>query len=515
MAKVAKQTTPLNDFNSDKLVYSAKYLALGTFTKHLSSMLLVLLILTMCFYRPVLSALLLFLNITYMVIFIPKLFYYLLGCIYNFLRAKPDLTTLRDDELPIYTILLPMYKEADTLQYLMDAIAKFDYPLTKLDVKIILETNDEITPAVVQHLHMPFPHEVITVPAGVIQTKPRACNYALASAKGEFLVIYDAEDRPEPDQLKKAVYQFRHSKEQVACLQASLNYYNRDDNWLTKMFALEYSVWFDFLLPGLSVSNSLIPLGGTSNHFRTKLLRDIGGWDAYNVTEDADIGVRLGRADYLVKSLDSHTWEEAPNALRAWLKQRTRWIKGYMQTYLIHSGRSDKLIRELGLRNFLNFQLFLGGPVIVFILSPLVLSITNLLYWQNGSLLPLNNLGFTLGIFNSWASFIIIALMNFVVIIKYHWKHMWFSMISMPFYYVLHMIAGFLALQEFIHAPFKWNKTCHGTSYALQANRLLSIVEKQKAQAVQKKVKSTTTKIVAAKVTAANNSKSTVAINKK
>ena len=194
------------------------------------------------------------------------------------------------------------------------------------------------------------PFEIIEVPPGGPRTKPKAANYALAFARGEYLVVYDAEDRPERDQLKKAVATFRASPRQTACLQARLNFYNADHNWLTKMFALDYALWFDTLLPGLDRIGVPMPLGGTSNHFRTSVLRDIGGWDAFNVTEDADIGIRLSQLGYRVSMLDSNTFEEAPVTIGAWLKQRSRWLKGYMQTWLVHMRDPLALVRRTGLR---------------------------------------------------------------------------------------------------------------------------------------------------------------------
>jgi cellulose synthase/poly-beta-1,6-N-acetylglucosamine synthase-like glycosyltransferase len=214
------------------------------------------------------------------------------------------------------------------------------------------------------------PFEIVEVPPGGPRTKPKAANYALAFARGDYLVVYDAEDRPEPDQLRKAVATFRAAPRSTACLQARLNFYNADYNWLTRMFALDYSLWFDALLPGLDSIGVPMPLGGTSNHFRTAVLRDIGGWDAFNVTEDADIGIRLAQLGYRVSMLDSTTFEEAPIALDVWLRQRSRWLKGYMQTWLVHMRDPVALVRRTGISGFLAFQLFIGGGVVFALVNP-------------------------------------------------------------------------------------------------------------------------------------------------
>ncbi len=143
------------------------------------------------------------------------------------------------------------------------------------------------------------PHfEVIVVPQGSPQTKPRALNYALQFCRGSLLTIYDAEDIPEPNQLREVARKFSGAGEKLACLQAQLSFYNPNENWLTRQFTAEYATLFGLILPALAAHNLPLPLGGTSNHFRTRNLRQIGGWDPYNVTEDADLGLRLARLGY-------------------------------------------------------------------------------------------------------------------------------------------------------------------------------------------------------------------------
>ena len=261
--------------------------------------------------------------------------------------SETELADLDDDELPVYTILVPMYKESEVAAKVVNAVGRLDYPQDKLDIKLLLEEDDPETRQACQQAHLPACVDMIVVPHSQPKTKPKACNHGLRDARGEYLVIYDAEDRPESDQLKKAVAAFRRldaeraalgdKGPEVVCLQGKLNYYNARQNYLTKWFALEYTVWFDLFLPGLHVMGVPIPLGGTSNHFKTDVLRRLGGWDPFNVTEDCDLGIRLHREGYRTKILDSTTWEEANSRLGNWIRQRSRWVKGYIQTHLIHT----------------------------------------------------------------------------------------------------------------------------------------------------------------------------------
>ncbi|RMF00052.1 MAG: glycosyltransferase, partial [Alphaproteobacteria bacterium] len=285
--------------------------------------------------------------------------------------GKRRLLRIPERELPVYTVLVPLFREAAVLPALISALKRLDYPAAKLDIKLIFESVDDETYASARALELPGNFDLIVVPDAQPRTKPKALNYALQFARGEFAVIYDAEDRPEPDQLRKAVARFRQGPPNLACLQARLNFYNADENWLTRQFALEYSALFDGLLPTLERLDLPIPLGGTSNHFRIAALRWLGAWDAYNVTEDADLGMRLYRHGYLCRMLDSTTHEEAVCRFLPWLRQRTRWLKGYLQTYFVHMRHPWRLWRELGARRFLGFQLMIGGVVFSALAHPL------------------------------------------------------------------------------------------------------------------------------------------------
>ena len=270
---------------------------------------------------------------------------------------------LSDDELPVFTVLVPMYREPATLPLLARSLRELDYPLGKLDIKLVLEADDTETIEVASKLGLEGVFEVIRVPPSQPKTKPKACNFALQFARGEYLAIYDAEDRPEPDQLRKVVATFRRASPETACLQCRLSYFNATENWLSRMFTLDYALWFDQMLPGLERLNVPIPLGGTSNHFKIEVLRELHGWDPFNVTEDADLGVRLTQKGYRVGVVDSTTYEEAACHAGNWIRQRSRWMKGYMQTFLVHTRRPLQLLRTTGPLGFLGFIFFTKSAV--------------------------------------------------------------------------------------------------------------------------------------------------------
>src|SRR5690606_21856111 len=285
-----------------------------------------------------------------------------------------EVAALADSDLPRYTVLVPVYKEADVVAKVIASLDRLDYPKEKLDLILLLEEDDEETMQAVRDAHPPATITVITVPDSQPKTKPKACNVGLAFARGEFLVIYDAEDEPEPDQLKKAVIAFRRADPSLVCVQAALNYWNAYENALTRMFTLEYSFWFDYMLPGLDHLGLPIPLGGTSNHFRTAALRRIGGWDPYNVTEDADLGIRVAAVGATVGVINSTTYEEANRAYGNWIRQRSRWIKGYLQTTLVHLRNPVGLVRIAGLAPAAAFILLVAGTPITFLATPPLLA---------------------------------------------------------------------------------------------------------------------------------------------
>jgi cellulose synthase/poly-beta-1,6-N-acetylglucosamine synthase-like glycosyltransferase len=277
------------------------------------------------------------------------------------------------------------------------------------------------------------------------------------------VTIYDAEDLPDPQQLRRVVARFRAEPEDVVCVQCRLNYYNRDRNLLTRLFSIEYASWFDFMLPGLEALKLPIPLGGTSNHIARERLMQLGEWDPYNVTEDADLGVRLAVAKYRTLTSYSLTMEEAPSSLWAWMKQRSRWVKGYMQTWLVHMRRPVKLYQKLGSRGFWGFQLFIGGPCFVFLSSPILLSVS--LLWGLGLIHPHHPLMPT-AIISSLMVLGYGVVMHYVfarkVVQESSWPKMHAAMVVFPFYWILHSLASFRGLWQLITRPHYWDKTEHG-----------------------------------------------------
>ncbi|MGE5502667.1 MAG: glycosyltransferase family 2 protein [Ignavibacteriales bacterium] len=261
-----------------------------------------------------------------------------------FVPRKPlEAPALRDEELPVYTVIAPLYREASVAPELVANLTRLDYPRDRLQVLVMLEADDLETQAVFAAMELPSFIQVIVAPPGEPKTKPRACNVALDRARGELIVIYDAEDKPDPMQLREAAARFAAAPESLACLQAPLRI-ETEEGFLPRQFALEYALQFEVLQPALTRFGAPFPLGGTSNHFRTSILREVGGWDAYNVTEDADLGFRLARGGYGLGVLNSPTWETAPQSLIEWLPQRTRWVKGYMQTFGVHT-RGPNLLK--------------------------------------------------------------------------------------------------------------------------------------------------------------------------
>ena len=232
--------------------------------------------------------------------------------------------------------MIPAYREASVMGKLIDNIARFDYPADRLEVLLLVEQDDDETLEVLRDIDPGPSFKLVVVPPGEPRTKPKALNFGLTMARGDVIAVYDVEDAPDVLQLRRAAVALARFGPEVACIQAKLSYANAHQNFITRSFTIEYTMWYSFFLPGLSSMHAPIPLGGTSNHFRRGALRTLGGWDPYNVTEDCDLGIRMFREGYDVKVLDSVTLEEANSDFVNWVKQRSRWYKGYLQTFLIH-----------------------------------------------------------------------------------------------------------------------------------------------------------------------------------
>ena len=368
---------------------------------------------------------------------------------------------------PMYTIFCPLYNEGEVLQQYIRAIENLDYPKNKLQVILLLEADDKKTITKAKNMDLPAYFEIRIPPLSQPKTKPKALNYGLQFAKGEYAVVYDAEDIPDPLQLKKVILAFQKAKHSIRCIQAKLNFYNPFQNILTRVFTAEYSLWFDLVLTGLQSSESVIPLGGTSNHFYTKDLKMMHGWDAFNVTEDCDLGLRLVKNGYQTAIVNSTTLEEANSNIVNWFNQRGRWIKGYMQTYLVHVRTPRKFIAKSNLRQFLTFQLVVGGKILSLFINPLMWAIT-IVYFafrpyvgdfiQSFFPTPIMYMGVLSLVFG-----------NFLYLYYYMIgcaKREQYSLIKyafvVPIYWLAMSFSGWHAFYKIITQPHYWAKTHHG-----------------------------------------------------
>ncbi|HYK88281.1 MAG TPA: glycosyltransferase family 2 protein [Acidobacteriota bacterium] len=387
---------------------------------------------------------------------------------------------------PCYTILVPLYREPEVAAKIVRYLDLLDYPRDRLEVLLLLESDDSLTRTALTSIPLPCYFRFIDVPDTAPRTKPKACNWGLREAKGEFIVVYDAEDRPDPDQLKKAVIAFHKVPERIICLQAKLSYYNPAQNRLTRWFTIEYAAWFDLYLPGLYRLALPIPLGGTSNHFRRHVLDEIGGWDPYNVAEDCDLGIRLHRMGKRTAMLDTTTWEEANSRLTNWIRQRSRWIKGYIQTHLVHTRLPVRTLRELKLLGTLSFLMSVGGHSLLLLLNPLFLLAAIVYLFQAGrkvlagttvaelvhrtlqgtiAMGAIEN-GYT--ILSSVTTLLFLAnflfiLLNLLGCMKRRLGGIYLIMaLASPAYWILISAAAWKGLLQLVRRPHYWEKTDHG-----------------------------------------------------
>lgn len=431
--------------------------------------------------------------------------------------SEQQLQDFDDDQLPAYTILVPLYHEAAVAQGIVQTLQRLEYPRDRLQILLLLEDDDDVTWRALQQVTLSSEFSILRVPSAEPRTKPRACNHGLSAATGEFLVIYDAEDRPDADQLRKTAWAFRNAEAgptlrdrgtrgdgpnrkrrttEVVCIQAKLNYYNARQNFLTRCFAIEYTAWFDLWLPGLQALRGPIPLGGTSNHFRTAALRQLGGWDPFNVTEDCDLGVRLAVAGLETRLIDSTTWEEANSRTGNWIRQRSRWVKGYLQTHLVHTKQPFKLLRSLGCRGTLLFLFSVGGTAVAQLLNlvclPIVLLYFSLLLadviqgrevwivlagsrdeyrlaWQMLYLEAGETPAWSVVSIVGFVGSVLMLLSNVVFVLinllacrirSYH--DLWLAALLSPVYWLLGSVAAWKGVWQLLTRPHYWEKTTHG-----------------------------------------------------
>jgi len=384
-------------------------------------------------------------------------------------RRRPFVAAIPEGSLPVYTVMVALYREADVAAQLVTALKRLHWPASLLDIKLVCEADDRETIEALAAQDLGPQFEIVEVPAMHPRTKPKALTYALAGARGAYLAVYDAEDRPHPEQLREAHARFAAASHRVACLQAPLVIGNGGQSWLSALFALEYAALFRALLPMLARYGMPLPLGGTSNHFRTEVLSAAGGWDPFNVTEDADLGMRLYRLGYRSEVIERQTIEDAPTNPGIWLRQRTRWYKGWLQTWLVMMRDPGALRREMGLRAFGVFHLLIGGMLISSLAHPLVLafllqSVVAMLSRPVAGVPLTEQLLFAIDFVNILGSYAIFLLLGTVAMIDREKKRIGWRFAAVPIYWMMVSLAAWRAVLELRSNPFLWHKTPHEPS---------------------------------------------------
>lgn len=377
--------------------------------------------------------------------------------------SDADARAVPESELPTYTVLVPAYGEPEVVAQLIENLGSLDYPVDKLEIMLLLEADDDETVAAARSAGITAPMRLVLVPPAEPRTKPKACNYGMQFASGEIVTIYDAEDKPDPLQLRRAAVLFARHPE-LACIQAELAFHNSTQNLLTGWFTAEYGLWFGYLLPGLARTRCPVPLGGTSNHLRATILKEVGGWDPFNVTEDADLGVRLARLGYRTGVLESITWEEANSDPINWVRQRSRWYKGYLQSWLVAMRSPLRTLRVIGLRGTVAMSLLLAG-------TPVAAAI-NLVFWTISLIWLLGQPGWIAAAFPPWIYYValfsilvgnVLALYSTLVGARASGTHnLLVPCLLTPLYWILMAVAAVKGIWQLIARPSYWEKTVHG-----------------------------------------------------
>lgn len=378
--------------------------------------------------------------------------------------SDEEALAIPEERLKSYTVLVPAYGEPEVIAQLLDAMRQFNYPRHLLQVLLMLEEDDLPTIEAAEAAGVDRVATIIKVPPAQPRTKPKACNYGLHFATGEIVTIFDAEDMPDPLQLRRVVAAFENSAPGTVCIQSRLSYRNARQNLLTAWFTIEYDVWFNFLLPGVMRMNAPVPLGGTSNHLTTSVLRDLGAWDPYNVTEDADLGVRIAAKGYRTAVLDSVTWEEANSDTINWLRQRSRWYKGYLQTWLVYMRRPGWLVSELGLLPAVRFTFLMAGTPVIAVL--------NLLFWYLSLTWVLGQPETIAAMFPPvvyYPALVCLVIgnaatmyMNLIGCREGRDPLLVIAVLTFPLYWLLMSIAAMKGTWQLITRPSYWEKTAHG-----------------------------------------------------
>lgn len=379
--------------------------------------------------------------------------------------SESEARAVPDDELPSYTVLLPVYHEPSIVRNLLSGVGELDYPADRLTVLLLVEEDDAATQDAL--LGLPLDGiQIVVVPHSLPKTKPKACNYAmtLPEADTDLVTLYDAEDVPDPLQLRRAAIAFRRAPAEVGCLQARLGYFNERQNLLTRWFSMEYDQWFGAVLPAVQHAGCVVPLGGTSSHLPVRVWREVGGWDEHNVTEDADLGVRLARYGYRTMILDSMTLEEANSDVINWIRQRSRWYKGYLQTQIVHTRRPNRLRREIGLKATARLINMTGAIPLCNTVNIFMWS--TMLVWVVGHPQAVALMFPPITYYLCLTLFLLAAPLSIyvglVVTVALGKPHLWWAALLVPGYWVLQSIAAFKAVYQLFFRPSYWEKTVHG-----------------------------------------------------
>ena len=377
-------------------------------------------------------------------------------CWASILRPGISLWERANQSCPVYSILVPVYDEAPVIAQLAAALCKLNWPAECLDIQILLEEDDETTRRAARAAAFPAGTRLTIVPAGGPKTKPNALNVGLDRIRGTFVCVFDAEDRPHPDQLLEAYWRFSRADRALACLQAPLIGRGVPGSWISAQWSLEYLVNFKLIQPALARLGLPVSLGGTSNHFRTSVLRNCGGWDAWNVTEDADLGYRLLRRSFKLDMITAPTFEDGPDRLTIWLCQRSRWIKGFMKTWGVLMRDPRRLLRELGLVRFVCLHLTLGSAILgPFLAAPLILAF---------------GLSLSLGVAWSpmgWALLcagLTVLTLGDILALRFQSRNRVALLMTRWLYWPLHTLAAIKAVWELVRCPWFWAKTPHTPS---------------------------------------------------
>lgn len=461
-------STSSSDWKKVEKDFTAKIV----FTKPIAIILLLMLIGIILAYwfktEPTVYVTIMFMNCLYFFSNSHKLRQFIMGAkIMTHYQHDDDIIELTDAQLPKYTVLIPLFKEAGIIPNLTRALKNLDYPAKKLEVLFLCEEEDKETVKAIKKETLPKGFKILVVPHSLPQTKGKASNYGLSKATGDIITIFDAEDRPEPDQLRKVAQKFARSESHVVCIQARLFYYNSGENWLSSMFNFEYTNLFNYVLPAMTLHNQPIPLGGSSNHFKATFLKKLGGWDPYNVTEDADLGVRLTARGYKTKMIYSFTGEEATLSVKAWMKQRSRWFKGYLHTFFVYLRHPIYVFQHYGFLGYIGLfsLLFLSPfllatlPWIIFLSIKIILGHYSFDYPYDIALLFFTWFNLLYGFLSLWFT---------AYIMKYVQAHhgmqnarYWYTY---PLYFFLHAVAAVIAVYLLLTKPHKWDKTTHGVT---------------------------------------------------